>query len=200
MKRILLFTLLIFLSIFVTQAQFGWGVKGGLTMGRVNLNLDENLSGQYNLGGHAGVFCRIGDKMIAFQPELMFIQKGVFINDMKSDDYSQTTLNYLEIPIMARASLNLKAVEIYFNCGAYGSYLLSSKQTNNFEKDLNGDSYAVADLKDYDAGIVMGVGFRVLALMFEIRYGMGLLNISNDTEKYRDSKNTNLNISLGVQF
>lgn len=45
MKRILLFTLLIFFSIFVTEAQFGWGAKGGLTMSRVNLNFDDNLSG-----------------------------------------------------------------------------------------------------------------------------------------------------------
>lgn len=200
MKRIFLVITLIFLSIFVTEAQFGWGIKGGLTMGRVNLNLDDNLSGEYNLGGHGGVFFRIGDKMIAFQPEVMFTQKGVHINDMKSDDFAQTTLNYLEFPILARASLNLNAVEIYFNGGGYGSYLLSSKQKNSFDGDQGGDDYSLDDLQEYDAGIILGMGVKVLALMFEVRYGLGLVNITNNTEKYRDSKNTSINISLGVQF
>ena len=200
MKKLILLVSAILLSFFVTHAQFGWGVKGGLTMARINLDLQNNLSSDVHYGAHGGVFCMIGKGLLSFQPEVMFIQKGVHVNDSKSDDYAQATLNYMNIPLLARASIGLKAVELYFHFGGYGAYLLSSKRKISTSEDLNGHSYEVDDFNDYDAGVIIGGGLKVLSLIVELRYGHGLINVSNNTDRYGESKNSHVNVSLGMQF
>ncbi len=199
-KKFSLLVTAILLSFFVTQAQFAWGVKGGLTMARINLDLQDNISADVHYGGHGGVFFKIGKRMLSFQPEVMYIQKGVLVNDTKSDDYARSTLNYVEVPLLARATIDLKAVAIYFHFGGYGSYLLNNKQNIDLSEDLNGHSFEVDEYNDYDAGVVIGGGLKVYLLIIELRYGHGLMNVSNNTDRYQDSKNNYVNFSLGVEF
>jgi hypothetical protein len=200
MKKIVLFVAMIFFSISFIHAQFGWGVKGGLTAAKINLDLQDNLSADFTYGAHGGVFFKFGEGTVSFQPEVMFIQKGVHLNDDLSEDYAETKMNYLEVPLLARTSIDLKAVEVYFHFGGYGSYLLSSKETLKFNEEQNGDSYQVDECNDFDAGVIFGAGVKVLSLVFEVRYGHGLANVCKNSEKYQESKNQTMNISLGVQF
>ena len=200
MKKLLLFVTAVVLVFTVAQAQFDFGVKGGLTMARINLDLQANISADFQYGAHGAVFFNIGKGLLSFQPEVMFIQKGVHVNDMQNDDYAQYTLNYIDVPMLARATIGLGLVDIYFNFGGYGGYLLSSKQKISIKEDINGHGYEVTELNEWDAGIIIGAGVKVLSLIFELRCGQGLVNVSNNTERYQDSKNTYLNITLGVQF
>lgn len=200
MKKFFLFVTIIVLAVTIAQAQFDFGVKGGLTIARINLDLQDNISADANYGAHGAVFFNIGKGLLSFQPELMFIQKGVHVNDMQSNDFAEYTLNYVDVPMLARATIGLGLVNIYFNFGGYGGYLLSSKQKVSIAVQTNGHSYEVTELNEWDAGFILGAGVKVLSLIFELRYGQGLINVSNNTETYQDSKNTYLNISLGVQF
>ena len=200
MKKILLFFAVIIFSITFTQGQFGWGVKGGLTAAKINLDLQDNLSGDHIFGAHGGVFFKFGEGIVSFQPEVMFIQKGVHVSDNQSDDYAETKMNYLEVPLLARTSLDLKAVEIYFHFGGYTAYMLSKKESIKLSDDPDGDSYDVKDCNNFDGGVIIGGGIKVLSLVFEVRYGHGLANVCKDTDTYQESKNQYVNLSLGVQF
>lgn len=200
MKKLPLFVVMIFFSVSFIHAQFGWGVKGGLTAAKINLDLQSNLSGDFIYGAHGGAFLKIGDGTVSFQPEVMFIQKGVHVSDMQSEDYAETKLNYLEVPLLARTSIGLKAVEIYFHFGGYGSYMLSKKETFKISDDLEGKTYEVKDCNDFDGGVIVGAGVKILSLVFEVRYGAGLVNVCQDSDTYQESKNQYVNVSLGVQF
>ena len=201
MKKFPLFIAIIIFSINFAHAQFGWGVKGGLTAAKINLDLQKNLSGDAIYGAHGGVFFKFGEGLVSFQPEVMFIQKGVHISDNQSDDYAEAKMNYLEVPLLARTSLGLKSVELYFHFGGYGSYMLSKKEAVKISEDQTGDSYDVNACNSFDGGVIIGAGVKVLSLVFEVRYGHGLSNVCGEnSDTYQESKNQYVNLSLGVQF
>ena len=55
---LLVFSLFIFIS---TQAQFEFGIKGGVTIAHMNLDIPLEFSNSPNFGGHAAVFFVIGE-------------------------------------------------------------------------------------------------------------------------------------------
>ena len=120
MRKFITAVSLSFLLFSIGHAQFAIGVKGGLTMARMNLDLQYNLSADYNFGGHAAVFAKIGKGLLSFQPEVMFIQKGTTVNNQQNSDYAKGVFNYIDVPLLARATIGIKLVEIYFNIGGYG--------------------------------------------------------------------------------
>jgi len=200
MKRFLTVIFIGALLISTAQGQFAIGVKGGLTMSKINLDMPDELSADIHYGGHAGVFFKFGKGILSFQPEVMFIQKGVQINHKENSDYAKATLNYIDVPLLLRGTLGIKLVEVYINLGPYAGYMISNKGKLSIENDPDKKDFSLQVDNDIDAGIIFGAGIKVLVIVFEIRYGLGLVNVSTDTDTYQDSKNNYLNFTLGVQF
>ena len=189
------------------QAQFSFGVKGGLTVSDMNIDVIPDTAMDPIFGYNAGVFFKIGDGLFSFQPEVMFVRKGTMFNDKESDWYTQYNMNYIDVPLLARIGINLKVAELYFNLGPYVGYFVSAKvNENTYDEATNQwvtDTYTYEFDKNitgrWDAGIVMGVGVRLLMVIFEVRYNTGLINIANE-DLYNSSKHKYLSLSLGVQF
>ena len=207
MKKIIF--LILFSAFFISSAnaQFSFGVKGGFSASGMNLDVLPDTTMEPIFGYNAGVFFIVGKGLFSFQPEIMFQRKGAQKNDLGSDWYQQFNMNYIDVPLLLRISVNLKVAELYFNLGPYVGYFVSgtlkertydestsswveSSEKYDFDKDITGR---------WDAGVVMGVGVRLLMVIFEVRYNTGLVNIAS-TDEYNSSKNKYLNISLGVQF
>lgn len=207
MKKILLLLLLFAAFSYSAQSQLSVGVKGGLTI--ASMSFDDNEFGTFDmaLGGHAGVFLRSGKGLFSFQPEVMWIQKGTRFNAKSNAAYSQLTMNYIDVPLLLRATIGIKIVEVYINLGPYGGYWISGKNKNYFYDDTQSkwvtekETYDFDDDTDvrFDAGLVGGVGVKVLMIIFEVRYGQGFIDVF-DNEDNNNEWNSYFNISLGVQL
>ena len=208
MKKIIF--LFIISAFFITgaNAQFSFGVKGGLTVSDMNLDVFPDTVMDPIFGYNGGIFFKFVEGLFSFQPEVMFVRKGTMKNHKGSDWYQQFSTNYIDVPLLARISIDLKVVELYVNLGPYVGYLMSAKVkertfddgtnqwvTNDYKYDFNNTAVETR----WDAGIVMGVGVRVLMVIFEVRYNTGLVNIGNK-DLFDSSKNKYLSLSLGVQF
>jgi len=209
MKRIIFLILFGALISMGSQAQFSFGAKGGLTVADMDLDVEPDTVIDAILGGHAGVFFMIGDGLFSFQPEIMYVRRGAHKNDQGSDWYRQINMNYIDVPLLARVSFNLKVAELYFNLGPYVGYMMSAKiKENTFDEGTNQwvNSEYKYDFGEefvgrWDAGAVMGVGVRLLMVIIEVRYNHGFVNIANkEIKRYDNSNNKFLNVSLGVQF
>lgn len=202
----------VFLIIFSTfffvsaNAQFSFGVKGGLTVSDNNLDVLPDSVTDPIFGYNAGVFFKFGKGIFAFQPEILFVRKGTEINDKTSDYFRKYTMNYIDVPLLARFGFNFRVAELYFNMGPYVGYNFSTKLKERVF-DAEQDAWITNDYdyefdkeftKEWDAGIVMGAGVRVLMIMLEVRYNQGLMQIG---DPYFDSSNNKyVSVSLGVQF
>ena len=123
------------------------------------------------------------------------------------DWYQQFEMNYIDVPLLLRIGVNLRAVELFFNLGPYVGYAVSSKvKMRTYDEELGSwvkseYSYEFDDFIEdrFDAGIVMGAGFRVLMVAFQVHYNTGLTHVAN-TKRFNSSNHKYLNVSLGVQF
>jgi hypothetical protein len=208
MKKVLLPLLLLVLFSFTSFSQVSVGFKGGLTMANLSFEDLDHASADYAFGWHAAVFLKSGSGLFSFQPEVMFIQKGTRVNSTKDATYSQLTMNYIDVPLLLRATIGIKIVEVYFNLGPYGGYWIGGKHKNYFYDDQQGkwvtdkDNYEFDDDHDvrYDVGIVGGVGVKVLMLLFEVRYGQGFIDVYDHEQNSDKETNRYFNFTLGVQL
>jgi len=136
--------------------------------------------------------------MFAIQPEVNFIQKG-----NKTGDVS-TKLNYIEVPVLAKAKWNLGGIKPYVMAGPSIGFLMSAK---------TGDTDVKSSFKTIDFGIDFGAGaaFAVtdsMDVFLDLRYALGLANVSNQTGvpvgagiTYDASvKNKGFQINAGLMF
>ncbi|RLD36595.1 MAG: hypothetical protein DRJ15_13025 [Bacteroidetes bacterium] len=208
MKKILSLIFVCALFVSTTQAQLSVGFKGGLTMANLSFDADNHYSADYALGWHGAVFLKTGKGLFTFQPEVMFIQKGTRINSTTDATFSQLTMNYIDVPLLLRATIGIKVVEIYFNLGPYGGYWLGGKLKDYFYDDsqsqwvTNKETYDFDDDHDvrYDVGIVGGVGVKVLMIIFEVRYGHGFIDVFDYADDSNKETNRYFNFTLGVQL
>jgi len=193
MKKITLL-IIVLLSAFCLTAQ-QWGTKAGVTFSHMNLDIPERYSHSVNYGGHIEFYINIGKKELSFQPEIMFIQKGVIIRDDLSENYMKVKSNYVDIPLLARSTVEMNDnVNLYFHFGPYLGILLNYRYDTKEIKDLE------FELREglLDAGIVMSAGIEVKKFIFELRACTGLVNMAEKTDDlYYDSRNNYVNVSIG---
>ena len=208
MKRILILTLVLFLGTLTLKAQLHGGVKGGLSMATMNVDAPVGYDTPFKLGFWGGGFLVLGDGLFRFQPEVLYVQKGVRLEKSGSVEYERSTLSYIEVPLMTRIHVGLNMVNLYFNVGGYGGYWLSGKTTayypnlttGNLEKTTTDHVFDDDIDNRYDAGLVFGMGVKMTVVFFEVRYSLGLVNSQKKGEDVNNSKLSYLGIALGVQL
>ena len=118
------------------------------------------------------------------QPELLYSMEGATVGDTGAGELDYG-VSYLRIPVMAKyyiiQGLSLQAgPEIAFKIGT-------------------AEDYADDAIKSMDFGIGAGAGYELpMGLMFDIRYNLGLSNIS-DLED-REFNNTGVQLGVGYRF
>jgi len=216
-----------------SMAQARIGLKAGLNASNMMYNYEDSdlePDSKMKLGFHIGaiVDLEVSDAL-GIQTGLMFNQKGVSYDLEESlgsgqsvEGYDRTTLNYLEIPIMA--AVKLESFQLY--AGPYLAYGIGGKNSYDFtistqgasdvtEKDdikLKGKMGEVdpADLETdegafnaLDYGINAGVGFQTGPILINAGYSMGFGNVSPEYKggfDPADFKASNSVVSLSVSF
>jgi len=162
-----------------------FGVKGGVQFTNFVGDLTYNNKTGFFIGGLVDL--PVSDNFHV-QPELMYSMEGseydfdFGFGQNESFDYG---ISYIRIPVMAKyyviQGLSLQAgPEIAFKIGA--------------ENDIADDS-----IKSTDFGIGAGAGYELpIGLMFDIRYNLGLANISENEDG--DVKNVGIQLGVGYRF
>lgn len=196
-------------SSFVSFAQYSVGIKGGLNLSKYTgeVNSEALIKAGFN-GGLVGNY-EISDRF-AVQAEVLFTTKG-YKTDMATDSSyfrSYIKLNYIEIPILLKASFgNPQGIQAFALAGPNFSFLTSGKSSYEYSY-FGGLSKGSGeqDIKQYyntfDLGLSIGGGVSYAMgmgkIFAETRYGYGLTNASKDTGSIYH--NTNLQFSVGYLF
>ncbi len=212
MKRLMLLVLLSPLTVSL-YAQFKIGPSFGYnqsttTMSRSGVTVSEVYGFNY------GITMMIGSD-ISFQPEILYVQKGMRIDSVKNDDYFEITSNYLEVPLLLNFSFGGEGVRFFFNFGPYIGYWMDGKVENRingitstmeypFDEDLEDDGF-----RDHrwDYGFCGGAGVKVKTwkglMLLSGRMDYGFDDISTVEEggpEYVSIRNRTLAVSLAYLF
>jgi hypothetical protein len=185
-----------------------------------NVSISDELLGdddkpKVKIGITSGVGLEIQvNKWFAVQPELLFSQKG-FRTEFSEDGFeskSKNTLNYLELPILAKFKFDI----FYANIGPYVAYGLGGNYSSeaSFQGDTmeesgkikfgempdnyNGDNVYVDNA--FDFGMLAGAGVKLGPVVLDLRYGLGFTNLFDDIEDVDDEKfkNRTFQFTVGV--
>lgn len=203
----------------ITTASYAqiFGIKAGVNLSTMSLKDNNgNYSDDFkmNPGFHVGVTGEFPlTEMFSFETGLLLTTKGFKINQVEDIPLGPTTetkakmnLLYLDIPITAKASLDVGGVEIY---GVFGPYLgmgLSGKdkyeiteegETRTGENNISWGT-GVNDYKRLDYGLTAGSGVKIESIQIGLFYSLGLANISH--KSVNDSKFSNRILGITVDY
>jgi len=194
MKKTLLLVTLSLLVSMSSMAQFG--IKAGMNLAKMSDIDSDNEKFLNNF--HFGVFM---DKDIVPLLDLRFglnySPKGYRV-EADDDNYAKATLNYLEIPVLAKVKLG----PLYALGGVYGAYALNGKTelaiAGNVDKDdIDFDN---SETSKMDFGMMFGLGVQFglgpVHIFAQGDYSFGLMNLN--TGEGDASKNSVVGVSVGV--
>lgn len=117
-----------------------------------------------------------------FRSGLTYLRNGV------SFDNEQLTIDYLQIP----ALLKIKVGPVYGLMGFTGAVKLGSNSTSGLDVKNS-------DIKSYDFGSQVGLGFKILFFSIEGKYTWGKTNIANNSGPI-DYHNRNFQIGMTMML
>ena len=149
-------------------------------------------------GFHGGVFANIGfTDMFAFQPELLYSQKGAK-SQILAGGYSTQRLHYVDLPL----AFHVNADGLFFEAGPQVGFLVAAR-------DNNSNSSTTIDRNNFntvDAGYLAGLGYqRKTGLGAGLRYNGEFTNyrqavtVGNTTFQTR-SRNSAFQLYLTYSF
>jgi hypothetical protein len=175
--------------------------KAGVSVSRLNFKNDAYRDEQSRAGltFGAAVPIRTGS-WFTVQPELLYVQRGGNFRLAESGSLgskTETRLNYLELPVLARANMG----PVFLLAGpSLGMSLNGKTETAGTKRDVNfgnrTDEYRRADL-----GLQVGGGLALNAgpgqLTVDARYGFGLTDIDNVSGNSNRTRNGVWAFTLG---
>lgn len=228
MKKFVSLFLLLAISATVVSAQ-KLVPRAGLTIASNSFEL-EGEYGDYDTKSITGFTVGLGyniaiSPVFSIQPELNFIQKGSqqevsfqmsegeFTFDVQSK--VKSTINYLEVPVLARAEFGSKNARFFVQGGPSIAYGLGGKTKLTFTLNENGEKYSESESgkvkfgdapEDYDGadayinnrldfGVQVGAGVTLYEkISLDLRYGLGLSDLDDDNA----SKNRAIQFTIAV--
>jgi len=207
-KFFIIFLVLIPGSLLFAQSTFTIGPKAGVNFAKLSTD-DASFSSKSITGYHGGGFIRITADRLYLQPELLFVHKGSELTNPSDPQYLNSveskyivTYDYTEIPIL----LGFRIIEDYeFNIRAFAGPVIAFAVGNDLELKLDGQSpppstpeyYNKDDLKKGLFAFSIGAGCDIGALTFDIRYDIGINDISSE---FLFEKLNTFSISAGVKI
>lgn len=214
--RLLLLTGLLGL-VFRLPAQIIPGLKGGINLASM---AQENAPDvQYAIAGTGGLTFDLNLwNHFTLQPELLFIQKGSKTRyEVLGLNFEQIiTLNYLEIPVLAKVRFGNYGEDddfgVYAAVGPWAGFALSGKSrtTQFLSTGIRGDSMveefrfdASDNRKRFDYGACAAVGVAINRILLEGRYNYGLAKVlpaSTGMDPAPVQQTRGISVTLGVVF
>ena len=136
---------------------------------------------------------------LAFQPELLFVMKGVKLREGNGGTVT-ASLRYLEFPMLLKYSVATGGHTGYLLVGpTFGvkagtsAQLDGSSQTTDFNID--------PAIRSFDAGLAFGAGVDYGRYLFEARYTQGLTDAGADVFPHADGlKNRVFAVLAGIRL
>jgi hypothetical protein len=219
MKKIAVIFLMCLTLATTSYAQVGFKLKAGASLTNVSFNEDINdqFPGNFTYGSKVGFVIGmaaeipLGSDKFTLQPELLFHQKGYTskYSDTETSANYTTTLNYLDIPVMARVKFGNFTLGAgpYFAFGVGGNYkgtdtYAGHTQENEgkvkFGKQPTGYSGRNAYVNAFDFGFAAGAGIKISAIEIDLRFGLGLLDIIDKNDLDTRTLNRSLQLTVGL--
>lgn len=216
-KSILFFLFAAFLAGSNTLfSQVTLGVKGGLNLSKMLMKDDDDTYSsnfKMNPGFNVGVTGEFDiTELFSFETGFMLNSKGFRDKQTIFGIESETKMNliYLDIPLTAKATIEIGSLEIYGVAGPYVGFGLTGKQISKVSGNGNSskDTYDIDwgsdaqkdDLKRLDFGVLAGAGIQLNGLQVGFTYGLGLANVSAYTDGGTTFKHNVLSFSVGYRF
>lgn len=190
--------LLILLAVFVgfsltSKAQFSIGPKIGVSVAKLSTDISDYKTAA-KTGISFGAFARFGDKTY-LQPELIYNHKGADLteNTDLGEAKSEISIKTMDIPVMIGYKImGLGVGNIRIMGGPVASFIVDDEIKGIGDVE---ESIEKIKLKDAIWGLQLGAGVDVMMFTLDIRYEIGLNDIS-DTEGL-DLKSNTFQVSLG---
>jgi hypothetical protein len=145
------------------------GIKAGASLTNfVGADAKDGLGRNFEnrFGFHAGVFANIGlSKLFAFQPEVIYSQKGVKLKDGDAG----IRMHYIDVPL----AFHINTDGFFLEAGPQIGFLLSATS------EASSSSTAIDNYKSVDFGYLAGLGYQLKhGLGAGLRYNGGFMNFS----------------------
>lgn len=187
-----------------------FGVKAGLNLANIaqNFKNSEEESDTKNLVGFSfgGIVKYELNEKMEIQSGLMLSRKGCktdYKDEWESSE-DKMKVTWLEIPFNLAYKIN--NFQIY--AGPYMAFGLSGKyeseesegdNTISYSNDLKFGNSDSDDIKGFDYGLNLGLGYQTGNLLFNAGYSIGLVNLNSD-DSNNDYKISNRVINLSVSY
>ncbi|MGE0461000.1 MAG: porin family protein [Vicinamibacterales bacterium] len=182
---------------------FDGGVKGGLTFTDIpRLAADLEDAGaddvEWRIGRALGGFIAIGlTDSLAFQPELLWTQKGLKGREPLLDTDLKVEFDYVEIPVLVRLGPS-NGQGIHVLAGPSFNFLTRARA---IEEGTFGEDEDIKDeTESVDVGLVVGLGYYGRLLLIEGRFEEGLRNVPKFPESDEKYRNRAFMILAGLRF
>ncbi|MEI6059759.1 MAG: porin family protein [Bacteroidota bacterium] len=214
----LISTCTLMLFVFVTAqsfAQITIGAKAGFNFANMTSQDDENnyaeeLPYKTKAGIQLGTTAAYPfSEKLAFEAGLLYSAKG--FSEIHSGANVKYKINYLEVPINAVYSFEVKGIKILAFTGPYLGYAISAKmKADKAVLGENGDQTSVKisigsdketdEVMPFDFGFNFGAGLEFSVLNVCFQYGLGIANTSPHSENSYSSKNRVLGLTVGYKL
>jgi hypothetical protein len=206
-KQVFLATSTILLAL-SAQAQVSLIPRAGITLSTISYGNEPNdQEAKIGFVGGAGLEIGIIENFFSVQPELLFIQKGEDFDTRGVE--TKATLNYLELPVLAKVSFGSHAIKGYLNAGPSLAMGLTGRQkveggeqsgeTGIRFGDASSDGRRYVDNR-FDFGLQfgggVGIGLGPGSVIADVRYGLGLTDLNDDNR----SKNRVFAFTMGYSI
>lgn len=161
--------------------------RASLTGGFTDLVEDVGGESRSRTGFVAGAYVDYGLPVVhdafSVQAGLDVVQKGNRM-ELNGDPFRELDLTYVEVPVLGKATFGNDALRYHALAGP----VLSFKQSAEIELD-DGERVEPQDITGSDFGFALGAGVRRGRLGLELRYVLGLSNISESDDPDESGKN-----------
>ncbi|MDR8391509.1 PorT family protein [Aliifodinibius sp. S!AR15-10] len=144
-------------------------------------------------------------RAFSVQPEVLYLEKGSSERDPSLDIEFDLTLDYVEIPVLAKYHLPFDGFfRPHLYAGPYISFLIANNSNIELvENQQSTPDKLVNQASDTDFGGVLGVGtdlhFPFNTMTAEIRYDVGFTDVFNGAAS-QASRNGTLLFMIGFHF
>ena len=189
---------------------FDAGVKGGLVVTSVPLAGEvfdqvvglQSIESSSKVGLAGGGYVRFPiTSRLSFQPEGLFVMKGVKLTEAAGAGDLSVRLYYLDVPMLVRFRTPAGSrTPVYVLAGPTFGIKLGSSSTLNAPGETI-DVAADPAVKTLDVGLAMGAGIERGRYLFEARFTAGLTDIGSAIYPHPDSlRNRTFAILFGMEF
>ena len=207
MKKVLLWAILCGFAIPGAMAQTGFGLKAGVNMAKMNIEVEKGVKTPSHVSYFVTAFADLPlADQFSIQPGLSLQGKGAkaSIKEGENEASVRTNLMAIEIPVNAVYYIPAGTGEVFIGAGPYIGYNISGKYKETVNSKSAEEKIKFSgkdkDMKPLDFGINAMIGYKLFSgLLINAGYGLGLADLNVDKEE-KALSNRVFSIGVGFQF